>query len=71
MEYLNDLAEIPTTAKAIIEQGGISFIKNYLKEENKDSKKSHLADSGKIEEHVYNLAEVNEEDDVDEDDESR
>jgi len=35
MEYLNDLSEIPTTAKAIIEQGGISFIKNYLKEENK------------------------------------
>ena len=35
MEYLNDLAEIPTTAKAIIEQGGIAFIKNYLKEENK------------------------------------
>lgn len=61
MEYLNNLAEIPTTAKTIIEQGGIKYIQNYLKEENKDSKKVHLINSDGIEDHVYNLAEGNDE----------
>lgn len=35
MDYLNNLAEIPSTVKTIIEQGGIAFINNCIKEENK------------------------------------
>lgn len=79
MEYLNNLADIPTTTKTIIEQGAIKFIHNYLKEENKviylifskltiiiyeiiqESKKIHLIEDEGLEEHVYNLAEGNEE----------
>ncbi|KAL4491936.1 hypothetical protein ABPG72_008357 [Tetrahymena utriculariae] len=66
LEYLNNLAEIPSTAKTIIEQGGIKFIQNYLKEENKDTKKTFLADSEGIEEHVYNLAEGHDDQDEEE-----
>ncbi|EAS03305.2 hypothetical protein TTHERM_00537400 (macronuclear) [Tetrahymena thermophila SB210] len=66
LEYLNNLAEIPSTAKTIIEQGGIKFIQNYLKEENKDTKKTFLAESEGIEEHVYNLADGNDDQDEEE-----